>query len=50
MAPWQRAEFSMEELAAAGEGGGGVELDEEALEALRGKPAIYHCISRVVGR
>ena len=40
----------MEELAAAGEGGGGVELDEEALEALRGKPAIYHCISRVVGR
>jgi putative transposase len=40
----------MEDLAAVREGGGGVELDEEALEALRGKPAIYHCISRVVGR
>ena len=50
----------MEDLAAAvGDGNGGpgpgagvrlgVELDEEALEALRGKPAIYHCISRVVG-
>ena len=39
LAPWQQVK---------GEGGG--ELDPEALVALRGKPAIYHCISRVVDR
>ena len=40
LAPWQQVDL-MEQL-------GGRELDEEALAALRGKPAIYHCISRVV--
>ena len=28
----------------------GGELEAEALEALRAKPAIYHCVSRVVNR
>jgi putative transposase len=36
LAPWRRE--------------GAVELDAEALAALRGKPAIYHCVSRVVNR
>jgi putative transposase len=44
LAPWQQVDL-MEKFCA-----GAQELDMEALAALRGKPAIYHCISRVVDR
>lgn len=43
LAPWHREDlpFDIEGLE---------ELDAEALAALRGKPAIYHCLSRIVNR
>ena len=51
LAPWHR---DMEELTAAV---GGVDLEKlgeeelaALLESLKGKPAIYHCVSRVVNR
>ena len=43
LAPWQREDLPLEVE-------GLDELRAEALVALRGKPAIYHCISRVVNR
>ena len=43
LAPWSRA-------AGAGVGLKSKPIDAEALRALEGKPAIYHCISRVVDR
>jgi REP element-mobilizing transposase RayT len=46
LAPWSQADL----LEALGGRPVGQELDEEALRVLRGKPAIYHCISRVVDR
>jgi REP element-mobilizing transposase RayT len=60
IAPWQRPDFELLLAAAAGGGPGegaqeqgaspGGGLSAEALAALRGKPAIYHVISRVVDR
>ena len=43
LAPWQREDLALvlEEQD---------ELTAEALLALKGKPAIYHCVSRVVNR
>ena len=54
LAPWHQKDLveAWKELAEKVGAGDleGKELDEQALEALRGKPAIYHCISRVVDR
>ena len=44
LAPWRRG--GLDEKALASEG----EEALKALAALKGKPAIYHCVSRVVGR
>jgi len=41
LAPWQREDLVLEVQD---------ELTAEALLALKGKPAIYHCVSRVVNR
>ena len=46
LAPWRRAAAAARAL----EGGGGRPPDPEALAALEGKPALYHCVSRVVWR
>lgn len=43
LAPWQREDLELHVHTLE-------ELDAEALLALRGKPALYHCISRVVNR
>jgi hypothetical protein len=43
LAPWQREDLAREVEAMD-------ELSAEALAALRGKPAIYHCVTRVVNR
>ncbi len=43
LAPWQREDLPLEME-------GREELTAEALISLRGKPAIYHCLSRVVNR
>jgi REP element-mobilizing transposase RayT len=48
LAPWQQADVMAAATAARLAGADG--LSPEDLEALRGKPAIYHCISRVVDR
>ena len=47
LAPWQQVDLieALQRLEVEG-----AELDAEALEGLRGKPAIYHCMSRVVDR
>ena len=45
LAPWGR---KAEALRAAEPGGG--PPDEQALAALEGKPALYHCVSRIVWR
>ena len=45
LAPWGR---KAEALRAREAGCGGA--DEAALAALEGKPALYHCVSRVVWR
>ncbi len=50
LAPWGRAAAAARALAAAGGGGGGAPPDAEALAALEGRPAIYHCVSRAVWR
>jgi REP element-mobilizing transposase RayT len=55
LAPWQRVDLveagAGEGGSADGKAGGGPrELSAEDLLALRGKPALYHCISRVVNR
>ena len=49
LAPWHQPDL-FEALARGEAGSAGTALDAEALAALRGKPAIYHCISRVVDR
>ena len=49
LAPWRRAAAAARALEAAGGGGGGAP-DAEALAALEGKPALYHCVSRAVWR
>jgi len=46
LAPWRQGDL----IEAVTAGGGELEKEAEALEELRGKPAIYHCISRVVDR
>lgn len=43
LAPWHREDLPLDIE-------GLEELDADALAALRGKPAIYHCLSRVVNR
>ena len=50
LAPWRREweEAKMKGPGAAG--GSDPERVAEVLAALRGKPAIYHCVSRVVNR
>ena len=48
LAPWGRAAAAARALAAAG--GGGAPPDAEALAALEGRAAIYHCVSRAVWR
>ncbi len=45
LAPWQRKDLMQE-----GSGASPRELSAEDLLALRGKPALYHCLSRVVNR
>ncbi len=45
LAPWGRAAAAARAL-----GSSGTPPDPEALAALEGKPAIYHCISRIVWR
>ena len=50
LAPWGRAAAAARALAAAGGGGGGAPPDAEALAALEGRAAIYHCVSRAVWR
>ena len=45
LAPWGRAAAAWRAA-----GGGGKPADPEALAALEGKPALYHCVSRVVDR
>jgi REP element-mobilizing transposase RayT len=54
LAPWQRQDLDFSARGGGGEGLVGVDqADEEsakALAALRGKPALYHCISRIVDR
>ena len=47
LAPWHQVDL-MEAAMAAGEDTEGLTLKE--LESLKGKPAIYHCLSRVVDR
>jgi REP element-mobilizing transposase RayT len=49
LAPWHQEDL-WEKLAQFESDGGGEELTAAALRDLRGKPAIYHCISRVVDR
>ena len=50
LAPWHQPDL-MEALAAQLDAGdGGKVLSAKDLEELKGKPAIYHCISRVVDR
>jgi len=46
LAPWGRKALGLRALA----GGWGGGLEAEALAALEGKPALYHCVSRVVWR
>ena len=46
LAPWRRAAVEAGRAAAAVAAGGGA--GREVLEALEGKPALYHCLSRVV--
>ena len=47
LAPWRRAAAAARVFEKEG---GGRPPDAEALAALEGKPAIYHCVSRVVDR
>ena len=54
MAPWRREAVDFGRLGEDPAGGGGEDGREEriaeALAGLRGKPAIYHCVSRIVDR
>ena len=45
MAPWHRERVELAQLGDEGE-----QRLAEALAALRGRPAIYHCVSRIVNR
>ncbi|MDA1236919.1 MAG: transposase, partial [Acidobacteria bacterium] len=52
LAPWHQVDL-MEAARAAGEGeraGDSEGLTLKELDSLKGKPAIYHCLSRVVDR